>query len=752
MVARLFKFIFRFVLFVVFLVVIALGLIVTYIDPNDYKYVITNGVKEKTGRDLAIPGEIRFSFYPWLGVKLGEVSISNASGFEGNSFAKINALDVRLSVKQLLNLQPELGVLYLDGLNITLQKRADGTTNWDDLVTPTASDNTDAEQTISVAADSATTLDDLVKRLTIGAFEINNASVNWQDDSNNMNVALDDFNLRTGTIRLTAPVQYEMSFQTRLSEPALTIDAASSGRLAIKPDFSDITLNNGFISADISGDTIPAGKQTITLSGNIIYSLQDSLLNLIDLTLETAQAQLIIDANVSDLDTNPQLEGKFIVPEFSPKTTLQQLAIQLPEMADARAMQSLSLQLDVAANAKQQSISNLRVSLDNATLNGAVNMISGTIPQIDYQFNLDELDADRYLPPPTETADDSAPVSNTPAQDIPLNIPVELIRSINVKGEFAATRIKILNLNFRELRAKNAVRDNVAQLSLLANKFYAGNIDLLASVDTRSNIPAVSANAKLANVSIGDVLKDFNDMDFLSGDGNLNINIRALAQTSQQLLKSLNGVVAFNFENGEITGINIAEQLRRVEALTNGDDYKKSGEVNSTDFAAISGGGNIRSGVFTWSDLTLQAPLLRATAEGTIDIVEQGFGTDFNAYFVNTKTGQAGKDIDDVRSVRVPISLRGTFTEPKLAIAPNFLNAIGANIENFVETQKEQISTTVEAAKAAEKAALEAKLAAEKAELDAQKAAAAARIKAAQEAAKAKAKEDAKNSLFEKLR
>ena len=131
--------------------------------------------------------------------------------------------------------------------------------------------------------------------------------------------------------------------------------------------------------------------------------------------------------------------------------------------------------------------------------------------------------------------------------------------------------------------------------------------------------------------------------DFMSGKGKLNFNVRSMAETSQQLTATLNGSVSFDIQDGEINGINIAEKLRQAEAKKEGVQYEASREVNSTDFAGLSGSGQIKNGLFTISSFNMAAPLLRANAKGSADIHNEVFDMTFDSYFVNTKTDRRVK-------------------------------------------------------------------------------------------------------------
>ena len=417
-----------------------------------------------------------------MGIKLGEVSISNPETFARPTFAKIDALDVRLSIKQLLSLKPELGVLYLDGLDLTLIKRADGLTNWQDLQETKQNQPKDETETTTETA-AKTDANKVLEQLTIAAVEIRNAKVSWLDETQKNSVILSDFNLRTGIIKLAAPLSYDLSFNTELGEPAITAGVLSSGKISVKRDFSSLTLNSWSLSLDVEGESIPAQRQNIRLSGNIIYELEDKLLNLIDIKLNTADLDAIVDIKVENLDTAPLAKGKLIVPEFALSQTLQKLTIDMPPMADSRALDAVSLNADIDASEKRINISNITLGLDDSRIEGDIKVQPGDITTVNYKFVLDEIDVDRYLAPQSDTESTAEASEKT---DEPLNLPVDLIRTLNVTGEFTAKAIKIMNLRMRDIEAKNVVRDDIAQIKLQAKKLYSGSGEVLASIDARA--------------------------------------------------------------------------------------------------------------------------------------------------------------------------------------------------------------------------------------------------------------------------
>ncbi len=52
-----------------------------WVDPNHYKGNLAAVVKESTGRELQLPGDIKLSVVPWVALEVGPASLSNLPGF-----------------------------------------------------------------------------------------------------------------------------------------------------------------------------------------------------------------------------------------------------------------------------------------------------------------------------------------------------------------------------------------------------------------------------------------------------------------------------------------------------------------------------------------------------------------------------------------------------------------------------------------------------------------------------------------------
>ena len=108
-----------------------------FFDPNDYRDDISAGVKEVTGRDLTIEGDLSLSIFPWLAIEVGRTELGNAEGFGDEPFMRFEqaSLSVRM-LPLILSQETTVGTASIEGLVVNLQVAADGTSNWDDFSQP----------------------------------------------------------------------------------------------------------------------------------------------------------------------------------------------------------------------------------------------------------------------------------------------------------------------------------------------------------------------------------------------------------------------------------------------------------------------------------------------------------------------------------------------------------------------------------------------------------------------------------------
>ncbi|MBA4209923.1 MAG: hypothetical protein C0454_10380, partial [Parvibaculum sp.] len=108
-------------------VVIAVPLL---IPMETYKNQVVSIVKEQTGRDLRIDGDIGLSFFPVIAVSIEDVGFSNAEWAREREMASMKEMRAALKLMPLFSGNVEVDSFVLVDPVIHLEVRRDGTPNW----------------------------------------------------------------------------------------------------------------------------------------------------------------------------------------------------------------------------------------------------------------------------------------------------------------------------------------------------------------------------------------------------------------------------------------------------------------------------------------------------------------------------------------------------------------------------------------------------------------------------------------------
>ena len=206
-------------------VLVAVFVVLTF-DPNKYKPEIAALVKDRTGRTLAIEGNLRLSFFPSIGVSVGKTSLSEPNGKK--VFAKLDEARVSLALMPLFARQVVVDRITLSGLAVDLVKRKDGKTNFDDLM------GAGAPSGRGGSAPSAQPKQGPQKeraRLDIAGVEIRSSTFGWRDDASGSQLRATVAELQTGRIASGVPGKLSLSAKIEANKTNLEIALSGNYRL-----------------------------------------------------------------------------------------------------------------------------------------------------------------------------------------------------------------------------------------------------------------------------------------------------------------------------------------------------------------------------------------------------------------------------------------------------------------------------------------------------------------------------------------
>ena len=285
------------------------------IDPNDYKPDIIKVVKDKTGRQLSIPGEIKLSVFPWLGLELGEMALANPPGFDESPFVKIQKADVRVDLLALLKTEVKVGELVLDGLSLNLLKTKTGETNWADL---TQAQTTKPPQE-APATPEAPAAAPPIAALAVGGISINNANILWEDQSSDQRFELTAFTFSSGEIVEARPFKFGAGFGFASRQPKLEGTAKLQGKATLSLSEQNYQLDNTELGMKVKGKTLPGEQLDLTLNiDKLLAQLNKQTIALDGLALNAAGIKVRGKLAMKNSLEQPDFAGRLLLSVTEP--------------------------------------------------------------------------------------------------------------------------------------------------------------------------------------------------------------------------------------------------------------------------------------------------------------------------------------------------------------------------------------------------------------------------------------------------
>ncbi len=660
----------KLIIFIVILIIAALIALPFLINPNDYKQQISEQVEKATGRQLTLEGDIGLSVFPWVAIELGPLSLSNAAGFQADNFAKVDAAEIRIKLLPLLKKQLEMDTIILDGLELHLEKNKAGNTNFEDFSKPTDVAESAPEKTTETTTSESSA--PALTGISIAGVKLTNANVIWSDATSSQTIQLENLNLTTDALVAGESTQLDLGFSVQSDNPKAKISVALTSDVMVDVENQLYQLTDLNLDTQVESPALPSGKAELTLNSNIQADMEKQSISISNLALEVYDLIIKANLNASNVQSaNPTFAGTFNIDAFNLRDLAKSLAIELPVMSDDSTLERVAIETELSGSSDSINLKNLLVNLDQTQISGGLNVKHFSKPDIEFNIAVDDIDVDRYLPPKVDTT--NTPVSSEKSQTVSTesdSLPLEPLRQINAKGTFDIAKLKVSGTHSDTIHITLDANNGLVKLNPLSANMYEGNYRGNINLDARSNKLKLSLDEKINNVQAGPLLKDLTGKDTITGVVNAGVKLTGNGQTVNQIKQTLNGEGQFAFNDGAVKGINIAESIRKAKAVFNKNSFAlpASSSPLKTDFSSLNGTFTVKNGVVNNNDLLAMSPLLRIQGAGDVSLPKETINYGLQVSIVETSTGQAGKELSELKGLTIPIKISGTFSQPKPSV------------------------------------------------------------------------------------
>ena len=643
---------------VVALVVIFMILVLILVDPNDYKGTIADAVKQKTGRELTFEGDMNLTFYPFFGIALGPLHLSNAPGFGDKPFASIKEAQLGVKVFPLLSGKLEMNKILLDGLALNLARNKDGKTNWDDLL-----EEGEQEKAEPKAPEPEIEKGEAkISEFSVNGVQIKSANISWDDRQEDTHYDISDLNLDIGKLQPAKPFDFKLNLRIKSSKPELTIIPALTGTAILDIAGRKYTAENLNLTVTALGDELPDKEIKASVNTTITADLSQETLRIAGLVVEAMGVKAQGEIQAAKIRTKPSYEGSIKLSEFNPRDTLKKLGVE-DVAAREDALRRASASLAFQGTTSSLNLKTLEIHLDNTIVQGNADVAKFDPPTATFSVTINDLDLDSYMPSRKETAKAEEPQRGQEPQKAG-KPDFAGLRKLNIKGDVTVGQLKANNLRMRDIKVHVVANNGVLAVDPLTAGLYDGSLNAKAGMDVKTDTPKLSVTSEINKVQAGPLLTDLMGEERLTGTTIVKMNVTSSGMEPESIKRNLNGKISFGFYDGAIKGVNIAKMIRDAFNVLKGRPKSADGPLQ-TDFAELLGTLDITNGVAHNKDLILKSPLLRVNGEGEINLRDDTLDYLLKASLVDTLKGQGGASADELLNIPAPVRITGSLQDPK---------------------------------------------------------------------------------------
>ena len=602
---------------VVVLIAIAVIVLTMLIDVEKYKPQIEQQVAKATGRTFTLGGDLKPSFFPWIGIRLSDLHLGNPAGYKEKDFISVAALEVRVKLLPLLSRKIEVKRFVVNSPRIVLEKRKDGRGGWENIGKPAEKAAAPAKEQPDTAAKNELP----IKQLMVGEFSITDGKIVWLDQTTGIRKEINDISLALTDVSFDKAIGVAFS---ALADQKRVQLKGTVGPMGTRPGKSPIPLDLAIQLLD-QVDTRVAGR------------------------IDPSAAPLTFDLSIS-------------IAEFSPRQLITRLGGKIPlEPADEKALNAVALSFKLNGTPERVVVSGGKFKLDDAHADFSAQAGEFDKPNLKIDLQLDRIDLDRYLPPPaaekTGTGMEKKPEASAPAPKTDYSP----LRRMVLDARVRAGALKVKNARMQDIEVKISARNGMIRLDPLSLNMYTGNVTATGTVDVQKDQPATSLRLALNGIQAGPLVQDLMAKELIEGALAAEIDLNFIGDAPGAIRRTINGKGDLNFNDGAIVGIDLASMVRNVQTAFGLGQKPK--EKPRTDFAELLLPFTITGGVFKTDASKLNSPLMRVLAAGSADLTKETLDFRVEPKFVATIQGQG--DTSQRAGLMVPVIVSGTFESPK---------------------------------------------------------------------------------------
>ncbi len=605
------------ILTLVVLMVLSLGLLITFVDPNDYRDDISRLVHDTTGIELKLKGDLSWRIYPVLGFGASGVDLALQS--DAPSLVTIGEFAVGVKLRPLLSKKIEIDELSLANVEAEFLVNEKGENNWQKK----------ANDKDSKSADTADSKMTNIPDFYIPLVKLEHVLVHYKNKTTVQNYTIEVPLLSLTDVDLRK--RFPLEFNARVSDAdKLNVALEFSSSVSLQLEKGLYRLDGFILNADIAGIFPRTAK--VVVAGDVLFDQAQDRATLTFDKLNVANLSAHTAVNLANVSKDITFTGTLTSEYFDARKLTDSLGIVLPEMASNDALRKVKINVPFSGTNKTADVNSFSIHVDDSTFSGDVSVTDFATQALHFSVVLDKLNADQYLPP---SADNKVPVAvvnkNTAAADL---MPVEALRDLNLQGTIQASEVTFKTIPVRDIGLAIKAQNGLVSVTDIGAKAMQGTLAGSVTLDARKTEPLIKTLLTVKDIEINQFLQPFTKVQLLSGRTNFQVDTSTQGNNVEALLQQALGQVNVSMADTLLHGVNLNQMALDAVKHKLGDftalypDYEQKlpkALKSDTQIKNLLANMKMEKGHLIMPDLHADTGQGSISAVGDIDLIKKGF-------------------------------------------------------------------------------------------------------------------------------
>lgn len=574
--------------------IVVFGAILILLDsPELYRTQLTATVRQATGFELDIKGDVNWRYWPPVAIQITDVEVRPAGRDQRLLSLETAAIDLKL-LPLLFGGELAINGLTIDGLIVNAEVDSNGKGNW--------------QPTEAIRSEADTSAKDKSRlKFDVGRISISRATLQYR--APNTAYLLQLKSLTTGSVRTdeATHIAFDLVAEDQLTHRAASVQGG--GEIQFNENLDRYEITQLQIHSRTQLPDLVELTTDLTLNG--VADLKQGTLDLIDSELRLAALSARFNLQVTQLNTNPIFTGNLLIQPFAIRPLLTALKLPAVETRNPDVLKTFELTADFYGSPTDIHLTDLSAKLDAMAIDGAINANLGDTTFAGFDLTLNNLTLSDYLP--LALAADPSSTGDAPPKDSQV-LPLDLLKQYRLDGKLRVGRLRYEDYELTDLDF--AVTNNSQQLQVnAAARGYAGQVKLtLAAQKTIDSMPKSIVTLTVNEMDISQLT----DLEWITGRLELDSSLRFEGQLLSQVLDSLSGSNRFRIKQGSLD----VSPVKNIASIVDGLRGQSSGIEDWPDrmpFESLTGNLTLNDGIEANQQLNVQLETLTIVGGGGIN-------------------------------------------------------------------------------------------------------------------------------------